>query len=126
MDATSPFQLCGHAGCLAAPVDPASGGPGRSTIRKWFCPEHLAEQTDRDRLPLAPRLTQRPGGGFVDVDELELESARGAAAAASQHAREEAHLAEAQLAQAELDAHEQAQRDQLIRELPAVYRGVGA
>jgi hypothetical protein len=125
-DQTSPWQLCGHDGCATFPVDPATGAPARSTVRKWFCAQHVAEQSDRDRLPLAPRLALSPSGGFIDVDEQEVEEARGRAAQASRQAREQAQLAEAEIAAAEHRAYEQARREQFTRELPPVYRGIGA
>jgi hypothetical protein len=117
-DQTSPRQACGHDGCSRIPIDPATGAPARSTVRRWFCPEHQHEASERDRMALAPRLVLRPGGGYVDADELEVEDARGRAAQASRQAREQAHLAEAEQAAAEREALTRAQREQFNRELP--------
>jgi hypothetical protein len=122
--ATSVWQICPIPGCNRAPVSPLSGAPIPSTVKRWHCDEHRHLATPRD---LEPNLKVAfVNGRWVDLDEQELEDARGRAAQASRQAREQANLAEARIGAAEHVALEQARQAQVNRELPPVYRGHGA
>jgi hypothetical protein len=113
--AESPWQTCAAEGCNAIPTN-ALGAPVPVDARRWWCPAHVDQAAEGDMQPRPPRLRYNDMGLLVEFDPVE--EAREAKAEESHRRRREEREAERRAQAEEHAAFEQAQRDQLRRELP--------